>query len=916
MGFSVHQPAVGAQLQFFPPMGSQQLDEMIDAYVPGNASILDKRAAVTCEFFHYSNATGELFKFFMVFPSRTSESFESPISLNDSGYGSQNTSPVMSENQWASASTSKSQARSSPKKPSVSDFSHLPGMKIMTKDGLDVTNSASRGCKTKEQRNHAHLMRIIKACDSCRRKKVRCDPSHKKRSSQSQSPDSKASKKVKKASIARQTASASVSQETLFSLALSADVNQSAPEPNYPFDWSMSSLESIPADEVDIFAETESWDQFINYGDESAAVHNTYDFNAHQSSPTSTISTNTNSPSLPVTPNGRGLGSDVYDFAFAGEVTTIGRVDNPTTFANDEHAPALPYLNPGGAESGANYVDFNLYSPSSSEADFGSSNEIAAASPDQQGFGCIGRDQLDESYGLWSEHRHRVDPNDRVDVDQNVQSIRVSGTSGVGVHVPFASRDASAVPMSSVHGQQTWSSSSPTADAHQDTVPAHAARQRVPAGNQPIMMSPHAPPTESRASGISVGDDRESPDRRHKTNYDLRRRRTLNAMQGVKLRSQTIPDCGLPYPCRCGRPTPGRKHVSTSCIACRSHAPDNQPLGNHVIILPSPLPELNCQPGTSLSGSRYRLDIKSPARAELLTATERGTVFDALPTRDRTPERLFTERPGNTASSQHISSDSTFDVQSALDEASGMSMSTMMRQQSGGLAAIQALRPDTNHIRNTVDTSSSSSLTSTALAGSLAIQSMWRRRSTALNSRDVSHAAARGVCDASPAPMKSSSFQMLSVYCSGLATLVLASTVGMQSPSDGDTAFFAIATVATLAVLCRALSSYADAKLADKSTRPLSHHPPVQDTRAYDSTHSSTSFYGMARIAESIEDLTSQFRRSIAGRGLPCHWLSPTPIPVRTPASPRQGRRSLGGIIGAGIQHHSYLHSMSSTCGR
>lgn len=54
-------------------------------------------------------------------------------------------------------------------------------MKILTRDGLDVTDAASRGSKTKEQRNHAHLMRIIKACDSCRRKKIRCDPSHRGR---------------------------------------------------------------------------------------------------------------------------------------------------------------------------------------------------------------------------------------------------------------------------------------------------------------------------------------------------------------------------------------------------------------------------------------------------------------------------------------------------------------------------------------------------------------------------------------------------------------------------------------------------------------------------------------------------------------------------------------------------------------
>jgi hypothetical protein len=49
----------------------------------------------------------------------------------------------------------------------------LPGFSIMTKDGIDVTNSAGRGTKTKEQREHAHLMRIMKACESCKKKKIR-----------------------------------------------------------------------------------------------------------------------------------------------------------------------------------------------------------------------------------------------------------------------------------------------------------------------------------------------------------------------------------------------------------------------------------------------------------------------------------------------------------------------------------------------------------------------------------------------------------------------------------------------------------------------------------------------------------------------------------------------------------------------
>lgn len=42
-GFSVYQPASGAQLQFLPALGARQLDGLIGAYVPGPAAFKDKR---------------------------------------------------------------------------------------------------------------------------------------------------------------------------------------------------------------------------------------------------------------------------------------------------------------------------------------------------------------------------------------------------------------------------------------------------------------------------------------------------------------------------------------------------------------------------------------------------------------------------------------------------------------------------------------------------------------------------------------------------------------------------------------------------------------------------------------------------------------------------------------------------------
>ncbi|KAH9905338.1 hypothetical protein F4778DRAFT_703576 [Xylariomycetidae sp. FL2044] len=344
-GFSVHQPAVGAALQFFPAMGTQQLDELINAYVPGDVSILDKRAAVSVEFFEHVLVTGELFKFFMVNPvANNLLAGESPASsLMDSGYGSSFTSPVVSENQWSQSTNAKKSRTSSKKTSSGKDFSHLPGMKIMTKDGLDVTNSASRGCKTKEQRDHAHLMRIIKACDSCRRKKIRCDPSHKRQAVKAVSAEAKVTKKTQRASKAQAPPIISAEQSILTS-----------------FNSSPDSI--IPESDAAML----DWDQFIQYDEEPTNNTIPYGYDSfldttNYYSPAASSSTNSFSPTQPI--------AFTQPAAFETPLTDTGS------------APALPYLNPGG-EFGNNYVDFNLYSPGSSvcldESDSGMTKEVAA----------------------------------------------------------------------------------------------------------------------------------------------------------------------------------------------------------------------------------------------------------------------------------------------------------------------------------------------------------------------------------------------------------------------------------------------------------------------------------------------------------------------------------------------------------
>jgi hypothetical protein len=381
MGFSVHQPAIGAPLQFFPAMGSKQLDDMINAYIPGDASILDKRAAVSMEFFQYTIATGDLFKFFMVYSNVPSNGASPAV---DSGYCSGfTTSPAMSDSPWANTSSPQMASPSSSKKiASTTDFSNLPGMKIMTKDGQDVTNSASRGCKTKEQRDHAHLMRIIKACDACRRKKTKCDPSHKR------SAAGTASGKVTKKTSKNSRPTAAPPQIAAKQASSTSGFDQFLTESSSSFDSLFSQSLDAPID--GLFMEC---DQFIQY-DQQPTDMIPYDFDfildpAHYFSPTTTapaFSSSSTSPSqLPTTP--------------------IDRDQNITDTAPDGHThkPILPYLSPGVLEVGSNYVDFNLYSPASSFSDeeLGFAKELAAKPI---------LSQKEQHHGIYQDHHNDILP--------------------------------------------------------------------------------------------------------------------------------------------------------------------------------------------------------------------------------------------------------------------------------------------------------------------------------------------------------------------------------------------------------------------------------------------------------------------------------------------------------------------------
>ncbi|KAH8884216.1 hypothetical protein GQ53DRAFT_400163 [Thozetella sp. PMI_491] len=359
-GFSVYQPSLGATLQWLPAMGTQELDELITAFLPGPASIQDKRAHISMDFFEYARQTGQNFKFYPIPAASFSSTTNSPAStaMYDSGYNSSfNTSPVTSDlGSWTpspavlSADSSRTKSRPSAKQP-TGDFSSHPGMRIMTKDGRDVTNSASRGSKSKEQRDHAHLMRIIKACDSCKRKKTRCDPSHKKRSAAAQAPTSQTeSKPAKKSRKATEPPPLSLPLVHPGLLAASSSFDSTETEMPFSFEDSCDSLDEL-------------WNKFVHLEPEPFEFTHApglfaedYDFfgDLHgRLSPSSGSSPASPSQAFP---------PFTLPVAHASRTSLAPSVLEGVELSTD--GPSLPYLSPGLVH-GTNYIDFNLYSPAS-----------------------------------------------------------------------------------------------------------------------------------------------------------------------------------------------------------------------------------------------------------------------------------------------------------------------------------------------------------------------------------------------------------------------------------------------------------------------------------------------------------------------------------------------------------------------
>lgn len=369
-GFYVFQTVLGSPLQFHPSLGTPELDSLVDAYLTYPASMQEKRAAVSVDFLEHYRCTGQNIKFYQVLEIPLASSASSPSSMQDSGYGSSFTSsPIAPSWSWAPAicptsastpassssfpvphtPTHRAQQPSSTRNPPSSrhqlgDLSHLPGMKILTKDGRDVTNTALRGCKTKEQRDHAHLMRIMKACDSCKRKKVRCDPTHRTRTGVVTRPGDSPPRQAKRLRMETDTRS---QPRTLGTIRNPQTLSPSPPSSFTPA-VQPEVLNTNTGDFVPTGVVDDVWDEFITFNDDGELTAlESFDF-------------------LP------DLGTFVPAVCAQPPSTVTRPIDSGGLLVNSVDPvdktilplPTLPYLDQN--ETPHYYADFDLYSPKSS----------------------------------------------------------------------------------------------------------------------------------------------------------------------------------------------------------------------------------------------------------------------------------------------------------------------------------------------------------------------------------------------------------------------------------------------------------------------------------------------------------------------------------------------------------------------
>lgn len=176
--FTISQVAPSALLQFEPPLHSKELAEAIHNYVPGPFTLQEKQRQVSMEFFQWRSTNcpdGPASYFHDAAPAMEFSNFSSAESSFDYSMASSSGQTSFGNNTKSSAPARRTKSKvvkKSSAKP-VSSGPRLPGLSIMTKDGVDITDLAPRGPKTKEQRDHAAMMRKLKACPTCKKRKQR-----------------------------------------------------------------------------------------------------------------------------------------------------------------------------------------------------------------------------------------------------------------------------------------------------------------------------------------------------------------------------------------------------------------------------------------------------------------------------------------------------------------------------------------------------------------------------------------------------------------------------------------------------------------------------------------------------------------------------------------------------------------------
>lgn len=170
--FSITQSALGSPLEFEPALGSQELDDLINNYITDNATTQQKRARVVLEFLNSIDAYSYQHPVCLHYYAPLSISSQLPSRQSSTMPSTHKTTKIESANPSKTPSSLK-RVRQEPSFGETSSAKRLPGFSILTRDGVDITEYASRGPKTKEQRDHAALMRKLKACAACKRSKQR-----------------------------------------------------------------------------------------------------------------------------------------------------------------------------------------------------------------------------------------------------------------------------------------------------------------------------------------------------------------------------------------------------------------------------------------------------------------------------------------------------------------------------------------------------------------------------------------------------------------------------------------------------------------------------------------------------------------------------------------------------------------------